>query len=170
MFRKLALLVLLLVPFLGSSQDSTKYSIGVDFNYHPQDFLFHVRGQLLKKKLSHELFVGFGIKNTLFQGQLSPRFGYDLSYRFSLTSWLFISPLVRFSYALLNTKVPEKHPWIHTTEGFAGGRLSIGRKHKFALAGGIGPSIEWKYNAYSASRDHFFMWNYFAEITYYYAF
>lgn len=170
MFRKLAFLVLLFIPFFGTSQDSASYSLGVDLNYHPQDFFFHVRGQLVKKNLSHEVFLGFGVTNTLLQGQFRPSLGYDLSYRFKLKPWLSISPLVRLSYSLLNTKVPEKHPLIHTTESFIACRLAVGERNKIALAGGIGPAIEWKYDAYSASRNHFFMWNYFVEIAYYYEF
>src|SRR4051812_25455187 len=116
MFRKLAFLVLLILPFFGKSQDSAIYSAGVDLNYHPQDFFFHIRGQLLKKNLSHEVFLGFGINKTIFQKQVNPMIGYDLSYRFKLTNWFSISPLIRLSYSLLNTKVPEKHALIHTTE------------------------------------------------------
>lgn len=170
MFRKLALLVLLIIPFFGTSQDSVTYSLGADLNYHPQDFFFHVRGQFIKRKLSHEAFLGFGITNTILQGQPRPALGYDLSYRSKLIDWISIAPLIRISYSLLNTKVPEKHPWIHTTECFAACRLAFGKRNKLALTGGIGPAIEWKYDAFTSSRNHFFIWNYFAEIAYYHEF
>ncbi|MDF3026505.1 MAG: hypothetical protein K0S23_812 [Fluviicola sp.] len=170
MFRRLAFLVLLLIPFSGRSQDSAKYSLGADFNYHPQGFFFHVRGQLIQKHLTHEVFLGFGITNTILQGQLRPALGYDISYPSKLIDWITISPFIRLSYSLLNTKVPEKHPLIHTTESFLACRLAFGKRSKIALAGGIGPAIEWKYDAYLAKRNHFFMWNYFAEIAYYYEF
>lgn len=170
MFRKGAFLVLLFVSFFGKAQDSTIYSIGADLNYHPQDFFFHVRGQLIKRNLSHEVFLGCGIKSTIFQGQFRPQLGYDLSYKLKIVSWFSVSPLIRISYSLLNTKVPEKHPFIHTTESFIACRLALGKKNRFALTGGIGPSVEWKYDAYYAKRNHFFMWNYFAEIGYYYEF
>jgi hypothetical protein len=170
MFRKLAFLVLLILPFFGKSQDSAIYSVGIDLNYHPQDFFFHVRGQLIKNNLSHEIFLGFGINKTIFQKQVNPSVGYDLSYRFKFANWFSISPLIRISYSLLNTKVPEKHSFIHATESFAGCRLAIGSKSKFAITGGIGPAFEWKYDAFLARMNHFFMWNYFAEIAYYYEF
>lgn len=170
MFRRLAFLVLFIIPFFGRSQDSVKYSLGADFNYHPQDFFFHVRGQLIKKRISHEVFIGFGITNTILQGQARPGLGYDLSYRSKLIDWISIAPLIRLSYSLLNTKIPEKHPWIHTTESFLACRLAFGMRNKIALTGGIGPAIEWKYDAYAEKRNHFFMWNYFAEIAYYYEF
>lgn len=170
MFRKLAFFVLLFLPFFGKSQDSAIYSAGFDLNYHPQDFFFHVRGQLLKKNLSHEVFLGFGINKTIFQKQINPMIGYDLSYRFKLTNWFSISPLIRLSYSLLKTKVPEKHALIHTTESFAACRLLFGNRNRFAITGGIGPAIEWKYDAYLERENHFFMWNYFAEISYYYEF
>lgn len=169
MFRKYSflLLVLVLVPFSGKSQDSTIYSIGTDIGYHPQDFYFHIRGQLIRQNLSHEVFLGFGITNTILQGQLKPNVGYDFSYRFKLTPWLSISPLIRLSYSILNTRAPS-HPMIHLTEGFGACRLAIGKRHRIAVSGGVGPGVEWKYNAYSTKMDHFQMWNYFAEIGYYY--
>ncbi|WP_430402637.1 hypothetical protein [Fluviicola sp.] len=170
MFRKLAFLVLLFLPLLGKSQDSAIYSVGADLNYHPQDFFFRVRGQLMKKNLSHEVFIGFGINKTIFQKQGNPNIGYDLSYRFKLTDWFSISPMIRLSYSLLNTKVPEKHPLIHTTESFAAFRMMAGNRNRFAITGGIGPAIEWKYDAYLGRKNHFFIWNYFAEISYYYEF
>ncbi len=162
--------MVLILPFFGKTQDSAVYSLGTDLNYHPQDFFFHVRGQLIKRNVAHEVFLGFGIGNTILQGQLKPHLGYDGSYRFKLAPWFSISPFVRISYSLLNTKVPQKHPLIHTTEAFASCRLAFGKKNKVALGGGIGPAIEWKYDAYNAKRSHFFMWNYFAEIAYYYEF
>nr|WP_294858481.1 hypothetical protein [uncultured Fluviicola sp.] len=170
MFRRLAFLILLFLPFFGNAQDSTVYSVGVDLNYHPQDFFSHIRGQLTKKKLSHEVFVGFGINKTIFQKQINPCIGYDLSYKLKLTDWFSIAPLIRLSYSLLNTKVPEKHPMIHTTESFGACRLLIGKKNRIAITGGIGPAIEWKYDAYTGRSNHFFMWNYFAEIAYYHEF
>lgn len=170
MFRRLAFLALLIIPFLVRSQDSAKYSIGTDFNYHPQDFFFHVRGQLIRKHLTHEAFFGFGITNTVLQGQARPNIGYDLSYPSKLIDWITISPFIRLSYSFLNTKVPEKHPLIHTSESFIACRLVFGTRNKIALASGIGPSIEWKYDAYLEKRNHFFMWNYFMEIAYYYEF
>ena len=170
MFRKLAFLVLLGISFLGRSQDSVNYSLGADFQYHPQDFFFHVRGQLIRKRISHEAFLGFGIKSTIFQGQIRPSLGYDLSYSSKLIDWISIAPLIRLSYSLLNTQVPGKHSLIHTTESFIACRIAIGLKNKIAFTGGIGPAIEWKYDGYNARSNHFFMWNYFAEIAYYYEF
>jgi hypothetical protein len=170
MFRSVAFLVLFSLPFVGESQDSARYSLGADLNYHPQAFFFHLRGQRIKKNLSHEAFLGFGITSTLIQGRFRPAIGYDLAYRFKVTSWFCVSPLLRLSYSFLNTKVPDKHPWIHTTESFAACRLAFGKQHKIALTGGIGPAVEWKYDAYDAKRTHFFTWNYFAEIAYYYEF
>lgn len=170
MFRRLAFLVLLIIPFPGNSQESATYSFGTSLNYHPQDFFFHIRGQLIKKRITHEAFLGFGITNTLLQGRPRPYAGYDLSYGFELISWISVAPLVRFSYSVLNTGVPEKKPYIHTTENFIACRVAFGRKNKVAISGGIGPSIEWKYDAYYAKRNHFFMWNYFAEIAYYHEF
>ncbi len=170
MFRGLAFVVLLFIPFFGKTQDSAVYSVGAGLNYHPQDFFFHVRGQLIRKKIRHEAFLGFGIKNTILQGQARPVVGYDISYNSRLIDWISIAPLFRISYSLLDTKVPEKHPLIHTTECFAGCRLAFGKWHKVALTAGIGPAVEWKYDAYNAGRNHYFMWNYFAEIAYYYEF
>ena len=170
MFRKLVFVIIFLLPFSGKSQDSAVYSLGTDLNYHPQDFFFHLRGQLIKKRLSHEVFLGFGIKNTLFQGQLRPNIGYDISYRSKLINWITISPLIRLSYSFLSTKVPEKHPFIHLTESFLGCRLDFGVRNRIAFTGGIGPAVEWKYDAYYGRRNHFLMWNYFAEIGYYYEF
>lgn len=168
MFRKLACWVFILVPFMGTSQDSAVYSLGADFNYHPQSFFFHVRAQRAKKHVSHDVFFGFGINSTVFQSQFRPHIGYDLGCRFRLTDWFAIAPVLRLSYMLLNTEVPEKHPWIHTTESFAACRLIFGKKHRLALSGGIGPAVEWKYDAYQERRNHFFTWNYFTEIGYYY--
>ena len=163
MFRRLAFVVLLVIPFFGKTQDSAAYSLGADLNYHPQDFFFHVRGQLIREKIRHEAFVGFGIKNTAV-------LGYDISYNSKLIDWISIAPVLRFSYSLLNTKVPQTHPLIHTTECFAACRLSFGKWHKVAVTGGIGPAVEWKYDTYNAKRNHYFIWNYFAEIAYYYEF
>ena len=170
MFRKLAFLVLLGISFLGRSQDSVNYSLGADFQYHPQDFFFHVRGQFIKKRISHEVFLGFGINNTILQGQPKPSIGYDISYRSKLIDWIIISPVIRISYSVLNTKVPEKHPFIHLTEGFLGCRLDFGIYNRIALTSGIGPAVEWKYDAYIERQNQFFMWNYFFEIGYYHEF
>ncbi len=163
-------MVFLFIPFLGKTQDSAIYSIGADIQYHPQDFFFHVRGQLIKKKLSHEVFIGFGINNTIFQGQFKPAIGYDISYRSKLIDWIAISPVIRLSYSVLNTKIPEKHPLIHLTESFLGCRLDVGIYNRVAVTGGIGPAVEWKYDAYNERRNHFLMWNYFFEIGYYHEF
>ncbi|MNJ90915.1 hypothetical protein D3C87_85550 [compost metagenome] len=170
MFQRLAFLVLLFSSSLARSQDSAKYALGADLGYHPQDLFLHVRGQLIKKKLTHEVFFGFGVAKTILQGQFMPGTGYDLSYRFRVTDWFSVAPLMRVSYSLLNTQSPGKNPFIHTTEGFLGGRLAVGKKNKIAFTGGIGPAIEWKYDAYEARNSRFFMWNYFAEIAYYYEF
>lgn len=170
MFRKLAFWILFLIPFLGRTQDSAIYSIGADVQYHPQDFFFHVRGQLIKKRLSHEVFLGFGINNTILQGQFKPHLGYDLTYRFKLIDWIVIAPVIRFSYSFLNTKIPPKHPYIHLTESFFGCRLDFGIKNRIAFTGGIGPAVEWKYDAYKGRQNQFFFWNYFVEIGYYHAF
>lgn len=153
--------------FAARSQDAT-IALGADLGYHPQDLFFHVRGQFIKRKLAHEVFAGFGITNTIFQGQIKPSIGYDLSYRSKLIDWIAIAPLLRFSYSVLNTKVPANHSFIHLTESFLGCRLDFGLRTRIALTGGIGPAVEWKYDAYEARNTRFFMWNYFAEIAYYY--
>ena len=170
MFRRLAFLVFLFSSFVVRSQGSANYALGADLGYHPQDLFFHVRGQLIKKRFTHEVFLGCGFTKTILQGQFNPSIGYDLSYRFKLTDWFCVSPLVRLSYAFLNTRSPGKNPFIHVTEGFLGGRLAFGKKNKIALSGGIGPAVEWKYDAYEARNSRFFMWNYFAEVAYYYEF
>jgi hypothetical protein len=170
MFGKLAFWILVMIPFFGKTQDSASYSVGADFQYHPQDFFFHVRGQLIKKRLSHEVFIGFGINNTIFQGQPKPTIGYDISYRSKLIDWIVIAPVIRLSYTVLNTKIPEKHPFIHLTESFLGCRLDFGIRNRIAFTGGIGPAIEWKYDAYNGRKNQFFLWNYFVEIGYYHEF
>ena len=170
MFGKLALWLLLVSPFFGKAQDSAVYAAGVDFQYHPQDFFFQFRGQLIKKRLVHEAFIGFGITNTILQGQPKPSLGYDISYRSKLIDWIAISPVIRLSYSFLNTKIPQKHPFIHLTESFLGCRLDFGNYNRIALTGGIGPAIEWKYDAYNGRKNRFFLWNYFFEIGYYHEF
>lgn len=163
-------MVFLGIPFWGKTQDSVTCSIGADVQYHPQDFFFHVRGQFLQKRLAHEVFLGFGINTTIFQGQFKPAVGYDISYRSRLIDWITISPLIRFSYSVSSTKIPEKHPFIHLTESFLGCRLDFGIRNRVAVTGGIGPGIEWKYDAYQERNNHFWMWNYFFEIGYYHEF
>lgn len=169
MFRRLAFPLIFLIAFWGNSQDSAIYSLGADFNYHPQDFFFHVRGQISKKNLAQDVFIGFGINKTVFQGQFRPSAGYDIGYNFHLANWFSIKPYFRVIYSNLNTKVPVKHPFIHTTEGFFAGALIFGKQSKFSLNAGIGPAVEWKYDTYLQKRNHFFMWNYFIGLTYYYA-
>ncbi len=168
MFRKLAFPLIFLIAFWGRCQDSAKYSIGADLNYHPQDFFFHVRGQISKKNLSQDVFIGFGINKTIFQAQFRPSIGYDIGYRFQLAPWFSIKPYFRLAYSNLNTKDPVKHPFIHTTEGFFSCAVIFGKQNRIVLNAGIGPALEWKYDAYSEKRNHFFMWNYFIGLTYYY--
>ncbi|WP_343604470.1 hypothetical protein [Fluviicola sp.] len=170
MFRKLAFPLMFFIAFWGTSQDSATYSLGIDLNYHPQDFFFHVRGQFSKKHLVQDAFLGFGINKTIFQGRLSPVTGYDVGYRFGFTNWLSLTPYLRVSYSFLNTKDPSGHPFIHTTESFLACRLAVGTRNKLALNAGIGPAWEWKYDAYLERNTHFFMWNYFFGLTYYHAF
>lgn len=168
MFRKLAFPLFFLIAFLGNCQDSATYSLGADFNYHPQDFFFHVRGQISKKNLVQDVFIGVGVNKTIFQKQFRPSLGYDVGYNFRLTSWFSIKPYFRLTYSNLNTKVPVKHPFIHTAEGLFAGAFIFGKQNKFSLNAGIGPALEWKYDAYSGKRSRFFMWNYFIGLTYYY--
>jgi hypothetical protein len=170
MFRRLALALLIFIPFFGAAQDSTSYSIGTSINYHPQDLFFHIRGQMTKKHFRQDVFLGFGIIKTIFQSQFRPSLGTDLAYEFKLNTRFSVSPFIRLAYSNLNIKIPSKHPFIHTTECFLAGRIAFGKKNKIAISGGIGPAIEWKYDAYYERNQHFFMWNYFAEIAYYYEF
>ncbi|MDR0803109.1 hypothetical protein [Fluviicola sp.] len=170
MFRKLVFPFGFFISFWGVSQGSAKYSLGTDLNYHPQDFFFHIRGQISKKNLVQDAFLGFGINKTIFLGQISPVAGYDLGYCFGLTNWFSLTPYLRFSYSFLDTKVPSAHPFIHTTESFLACRLAFGKQNKLALNAGIGPALEWKYDAYQERNNHFLIWNYFMGLTYYYEF
>lgn len=171
MVRKFVFACCILFSLSGKCQDSSRFALGTDLIYHPQDLFFHVRGQLEQKnKLTHDIFLGFGIQKTLFQSQFRPHLGYDLAYRFKLNRWFSVSPFLRLSYSFLGTKIPVKRPGIHTTESFAACRISFGEKNRVALSAGIGPALEWKYNHYYGRMNHFFMWNYFAELAYYYAF
>ncbi|AEA45256.1 hypothetical protein Fluta_3284 [Fluviicola taffensis DSM 16823] len=99
-----------------------------------------------------------------------PSLGYDLGYKWKFGNWFSATPFIRLAYYNLNVKIPSKHPFIHTAECFLAARFTVGKKNQLALGGGIGPAIEWKYDSYYQRRQHFLMWNYFAEITYYYVF
>lgn len=74
------------------------------------------------------------------------------------------------SYSNLNLRVPAKHPFIHTGELFAVGRFVMGKKHAAIVGGGLGPAVEFKWNVSRQKTTGFWLWNYFVELGYRYAF
>lgn len=155
--------VVILSSLLLHAQDSTRFHGGASFAYTLDDWRFSIHVDDVHKTWYQQAHLGFGIRKTIFQQKFNPLLAYSIGLNLKVGP-MFFRPNLRFTYTAMSLPSQTKHRLIQNLEADVAGRIGYGIRNSVFFEAGIGPSWEFKYNWFNASRVNYFYWNYFLQL------
>lgn len=165
MNRVVLLFFVMLLPFLGRTQDDSKSAITATFQYHPYDFFLGLGYQYAPQKWEQEARLSIGLNRSLFQRRFYPKLTYIFAYRLTVYKTLSCAPFLRLDASFLDVSSDVNTNRLTWLEPNLGINVMNGKRLKYGLSSGIGPSWEWSSQHSGAIQT----WNVFAEINLTYA-